>query len=151
MATRRRSVIGGNRNSLAGGARKGFQIEGLAEIQEKLGKIIDNVNGKKALNAYLEGGKILRDQARQNAPYDEGRESGIHLRDAIFVDGRDHGKPSVLVGVNFKQAPHAHWLEYGNARIPAQPYFRPALTQAGQEVATKIKSGLLKVIDDATK
>jgi HK97 gp10 family phage protein len=151
MATRRRSVIGGNRNSLAGGARKGFQIEGLAEIQEKLGKIVNNVNGKKALAVYLDGGKILRDQARQNAPYDEGRESGIHLRDAIFVDGRDHGKPSVLVGVNFKQAPHAHWVEYGNVRTPAHPYFRPALTQTGAQVGSTIKNGLLKVIDDATK
>lgn len=150
MATRR-SVISGSRNSISGDARKAFQIEGLDEIQRKLGDIIDAVNGKKVKEVYLEGAIILRDEAKKNAPYDPKRKSGTHLRDAIFAARGDDNKPNVLVGVRYKSAPHAHIVEYGSVKTSAHPYIRPAIAATGSKIASTINDGLLDIIEDAAK
>jgi HK97 gp10 family phage protein len=145
-----RSTIRGSRNSISRDARQAFQIEGLGEIVDKLAAIVDAPTAREAKEVYYEGGKILADQARANAPYDPDRKKGTHLRDAIFVTRGDESKPDVLVGVRYNQprgAPHGHLLEYGTAKMKAQPFFRPAMTQTGRVIASTIKTGLLRVIE----
>lgn len=149
----RRSVISGSRNSISRDARKAFQIEGIDEILDNVSRVIDGVSGKKAKEVYYEGGKILRDAARRNAPYDPGRKRGTHLRDAIFVDEGPENKPNALVGVRYNPggAPHAHLVEYGSSRSQAQPYFRPAIVSAGPRIGETIKKGLRKIIEEAPR
>lgn len=144
-----KSVASGSRNSISKDARKAFQIEGLEEIQARLAKIINGVTGKEAKQTYYEGGKLLRDQAVYNAPYDPGRKKGTHLRDAIFVSWGDDNKPNVLVGVRYnpKGAPHAHLVEYGTVKMSPSPYFRPAVGQTASVIAATIKNGLQAIIE----
>jgi HK97 gp10 family phage protein len=144
------SVIRGSRNSISGSARKAFGIEGLKEIQDKLKTKIDDVTGQKVKDLVYENGVILRDRARANAPYDPGRKKGTHLRDAIFVSRGDPDKADVLVGVRYRVpgAPHAHLVEYGTSKMQARPFFRPAMAQTGQQIASNIKTGLLKILGE---
>lgn len=146
-----RAPISGSRGALSGAARKGFAIEGLKEIQDRLSKILNETTGREAKRVYLGGGIILRDQVRRNAPYDPKRKKGVHLRDAIFAAAGPEDIPNVLVGVRIGRryqggAPHAWLVEYGSSRSRAQPYFRPALTQTGPKIGRTIKDGLLEII-----
>lgn len=152
MATRR-SIISGSRRSVSASARKAFQIEGIEEIQANLARVLDEVTGEQAKDVYYEAGKILRDAARAKAPYDTGRVKGTHLRDAIFVDRGEKIKPNVLVGVRYKApgAPHAHLIEYGSHKAPAQPYMRPAISGTASRIGKVIEQGLRKVIENAPK
>lgn len=61
------------------------------------------------------------------------------LRSAIY-QAHDTRKtePGVVVykvSQNKGKAPHWHWLEYGNSRMAARPYMRPALSAMGRAVA----------------
>lgn len=149
----RRMPISGSRRSVTGEARKALQIEGLEEIQDRLAAIMNGVTGRQVKDVYYAAGRRLRDRARANAPYDTGRKKGTHLRDAIFVDRGDGNKPNVLVGVRYfpNGAPHAHLVEYGSARNSGHPYMRPAIAQEAAAIASDIKQGLLKIIEDAVK
>jgi HK97 gp10 family phage protein len=124
---------------------------GQREVIAKLKEIMNATNAREVKQVYYEAGTILRDQIRANAPYDPKRKRGTHLRDAVFVDEGREDAPDVLVGVNYRKAPHAHWSEYGNARHAATPYFRPAISQTVPRIAQKIKDGLLAVIAKAVK
>jgi HK97 gp10 family phage protein len=152
MATRR-SVVSGSRSTIGGAARKAFAIEGFKELQDKFAAVIDAPSAKEAKQLYYEQGRILRNQARENAPYDPGRKKGTHLKDAIFVSAGPEEKPDVLVGVRYKApgAPHAHLVEFGTSKMPANPFFRKAIAQAGPTIASNIKSGLIQIIEKAAK
>lgn len=151
-----RAPISGSRQSISGAARKGFAIEGLKEIQDKLSKIVNEVTGREMKRVYLDAGKELRDQIRRNAPYDPKRKKGVHLRDAIFANAGPENIPNVLVGVRIGRkyrggAPHAWLIEYGSSRSRAQPYLRPALSQKGPQIGRTIKDGLLDIIAKNTR
>lgn len=142
-----------SRPSVSREAAKAFRIEGIAEIQANIAKVMNRAVGTAAKDVYYRAGVILRDRARANAPYDPGRKKGTHLRDAIFCGRGDPTKPNVLVGVRYKVpgAPHAHLVEFGTSKWAGKPYFRPALAQSGPQIASTIKDGLLKIINDATR
>jgi HK97 gp10 family phage protein len=115
------------------------QFEGLPELQAKMAELMSRATGKEVKKIWMQAALVLRDAARDYAPiapgpvthYEKGQPPRIiqpgALQAAIFAAYGKEDAPDVLVGVNDKQAPHAHWLEFGNARIPAQPYMRPAL------------------------
>ena len=42
---------------------------------------------------------------------------------------------------NKSKAPHGHWLEFGNSRMPALPFVRPAMSQMDEAV----KQGLARM------
>lgn len=156
-----RSVISGNRNSISRDARRAFHIEGLKEIQENLSKVVSASTGRQMKEVYYDAGVMLRDQARANAPYDDERKRGTHLKDAIFVDWGVDSKPNVLVGVSYglrgrKGAPHAHLIEYGwinraGRRESGKPFMRPAIASTGPRIADHIKNGFLEIIRANTK
>jgi HK97 gp10 family phage protein len=124
---------------------------GQREVIAKLKEVINATNAREVKQVYYEAGTILRDQIRANAPYDPKRKSGTHLRDAVFVDEGREDAPDVLVGVNYRKAPHAHLVEFGSVKTAAKPYFRPAISQSIPRITQKIKDGLLAVIAKAVK
>lgn len=116
------------------------RIEGLAELREKAAVIISRAVGKDVKKIWMQAALELRDAAREYAPvaagpithYAKGQPPQTimpgALKAAIFAAYGKDSAPDVLVGVNYKIAPHAHWLEFGNSRIPPQPYMRPAIS-----------------------
>lgn len=138
--------------SLATPKNKLVVAEGLGELQAKISRVIDRASGKEVKRIWMGGALVLRDEARDLAPSlkrpKKGRVAGL-LRAAIYAAYGDPSKPNVLVGVNYKMAPHAHWLEFGNSRIPAQPYMRPALLATRAKVIAIIAGGYRDLIDKA--
>lgn len=147
----RRRIISASKSTISAETRKAFQIEGLDEILARLSKIMDGMTGKEAKTVYYHAGILLKNQMVANAPYDPGRKKGIHLRDAIFCGRGDENKPHVLVGVNYKKAPHAWLVEYGSHRWQGKPYVRPAITQTGSRIGSTIKEGLIAIIEKHAK
>ncbi len=128
---------------------KAVRLEGMAELQEKISQIIDRATGKDVKKIHMGAALVLRDEARDLAPVlqkpKKGRVAGL-LRSAIFAAYGKDSVSDVLVGVNYKIAPHAHWLEFGNVRIPAQPYMRPAITATRSKVVAVIAEGYRKLL-----
>lgn len=128
------------------------RIEGLPELQAKMAKIIDSSSGIEAKHVWMKAALVLRDEARDLAPVlkkpKKGHIAGL-LKSAIFAAYGDPAKPNVLVGVNYRIAPHAHWVEFGNAHMPAQPFMRPALTATRSMCVAIIAEGYRKLIEES--
>lgn len=121
---------------------------------------MSRATGQEVKKIWMQAALDLRDSARDFAPvakapiihYEAGKpprtiQPGA-LRSAIFAAYGEPEKPNVLVGVNYKIAPHAHWLEFGNVRIPAQPYMRPALTLMRSACVATIAEGYRRLLID---
>lgn len=133
-------------NSINREAQKALRFDGLEEIEAKLSKIINRATGTAAKEVYLKAGMKLRDRARSMVKVKTG-----NLRKGIFAARGDASKQNVIVGVNYKIAPHAHLVEYGTVRAPAHPYMRPALSASKDEMRRTIQDGLEKIIGDAAR
>lgn len=131
-------------NSIRRDAATAFRFEGMAEVLRNVSNVIDKTTGQKVKRVYMDAGLRLRDAAKANAPVKSGR-----LRKSVFAAYGDPAKANVLVGVNYKIAPHAHLVEYGTVNAPPHPFLRPAITQTKSEIRDIISSGLKKIIDEA--
>lgn len=106
---------------------------------------------EKGLNeAVFETGMMLVGTAEAKAPYDRGtlRESGYVSTTTKSTYEKRRGHRNEVrprdngVAVAAFSAPHAHLLEYGTAKMSAQPFFRPALDETKGEMAEKIAVAL---------
>lgn len=136
------------------------RIEGLAELQNNIATLMSRATGKEVKKIWMQAALDLRDAARDYAPvakepithYEKGQpprtiQPGA-LRAAIFAAYGETDKPNVLVGVSYRKAPHAHWVEFGNARMAAQPYMRPALSLMRSDCVATIAEGYRKLLID---
>lgn len=71
-----------------------------------------------------------------------------NLKKAPFADYGDPKKPNVLVGMNYKIAPHAHLVEYGTVKMRPQPYFRPGITSSRSAMAATMLSNAKEFITE---
>jgi HK97 gp10 family phage protein len=126
-------------------ATKALRFEGMEAVLAKLANVVDKVTGKAAKEVFLAAGIKLRDGARARVPVRTGK-----LKKAIFASRGDENKPNVLVGVNYKIAPHAHLVEYGTVRTHPHPYLRPALAVTAAEMRQIIEGGLRRIIQEAS-
>lgn len=149
-----------------------FKIEGLADLDGTLGRLIAETSSATAKNtlrrALTKAAQPVADRAKQLVAVDSGG-----LRDSIKVSGRlanpvgksefhaamkaglgkgaavsamrdarraaDRGS-TIEVYIGPGQQPHAHLIEFGTARSPAQPYLRPAWEETREQVLADIKS-----------
>lgn len=133
------------------------RVEGLDNLLKKLEAL--EVKPAKVRKILLEGAKLISEEAKRLAPYDEKRDKGIHLRDAIFAMGKPRFSEdmSAIAAVSFKRAPHAHLVEYGTGprpgtgQMPASPFWRPAIDNKKNEVVTNVVAGLKDLIEEAVK
>lgn len=134
------------------------RIEGLAALQNNIASLMSRATGKEVKKIWMQAALDLRDAARDYAPiakepiihYEKGQpprtiQPGA-LRAAIFAAYGEPDKPNVLVGVNRRMAPHNKWIEFGNARIPPQPYMRPALSLMRSSCVSTIAEGYRRLL-----
>lgn len=137
---------------------KQVRLEGLPDLQDRMAAILNRATGQEVKKIWMQAALELRDAAREYAPiapgpithYEKGKPPRLiqpgALRSAIFAAyGKDEAQ-NVLVGVNYKIAPHAHWIEYGNSRIAAQPYMRPAITLMRSRMVSIIADGYRQLL-----
>ena len=122
---------------------KAFQLEGVEEIRRNVGKILTKARAKDVKRIYMRAAMVLRNEARDLAPARSGR-----LKSAIFAAYGNPDKQSVLVGVNYRIAPHAHIVEFGSSHAPPHAYMRPAMTYTRSMVVRLIKEGFLQMLED---
>jgi hypothetical protein len=137
---------------------KQVNIEGLAELNDKLSELMDRSTAQEVKKIWMQAGLELRDAAREYAPiaeheityYKAGQAARTiqpgALRAAIFAAYGEDEKQNILVGANYNIAPHCHWIEYGNTRIAAQPYMRPAITLMRDRMVSIIADGYRKLL-----
>lgn len=139
------------RNVLTGKG-KAVRLEGIPEIAANVNKLLKTVGGDKGrkvgdeVKRVLMGGAlVVRDEARDLVPVRTGK-----LKSAIFAAYGDEKQPNVIVGVNYRIAPHAHLVEFGarGGEMPPQPYMRPAVTATRSKVANIVAEGFKKIVDE---
>ena len=140
------------------------KVEGLSQIHKALSELGRKVSNKIAVKAMREGGKIVREQARQNAPVlsqsTPYRRAGT-LKKAIKSSTKvlKNGKIGTVVRVkelttkqietfkvrsgkkgalNPKDPYYWRFLEFGTSKMPAKPFLRPAFEQTKENAATEI-------------
>jgi HK97 gp10 family phage protein len=131
---------------------KAVRWEGIPELQANVNKLLaemghreGQVVGKKVKRVLMGAALTVRDEARDLVPVRTGK-----LKSAIFANYGDERKPNVLVGVNYKIAPHCIFVEYGarGGEMAAQPYMRPAITATRSAVANMVADGLKGIIKE---
>jgi HK97 gp10 family phage protein len=135
---------------------KAVRIEGIPELQAKVALILDRATGNEAKKVWMKAALVLRDEARDLAPVIKIPKPNPRpwqvpgtLKAAIFAAYGDTSKPNVIVGVNYRKAPQAHWIEFGTSNIAAQPYMRPALTATRSMMVAMIAEGYKALIEAA--
>lgn len=103
---------------------------------------------QKALRpAAYAGARVFYDEMRRVVPVWHGDlyESIYHWHnDKISTET----KQVYDIGPNKIKAPHWHWIEYGNARIPAQPYVRPTWESQKKRAVVAMQNRLREKIDE---
>ena len=124
-----------------GDAKITFEVNGLNELMRELSKAGDQA-GDLLEAAALAGGKVVEEQARDNAP----REKGT-LAKSITTGVVDKGQNMVEVGIGpGKKGWYGRFSEHGTSREPARPWLFPAYEQKKEEaenaIAEVIREGL---------
>lgn len=125
------------------------RITGGKELRDELAKLVNEVTGKEMKEVYYQAATILRDEAKRRVPVKTGL-----LKRAIFASKGEERRPNALVGVDYRQAPHAHLVEFGHGgRSPAgpKPYMRPALEAKRKEIRQAMVDGLSAIVEKYTE
>lgn len=121
-------------------------------LENLLKKLPDATKKKVVRLAVAAGARVIRDKAKELAPYDSTRRTGTHLRDAIVVRRVKNTNDLMNIGVLARKAPHGHLLEFGTVKMSPRPFLRPAADTTKQEVAqTTIKALARGIFREAKK
>lgn len=120
-----------------------FEATGFKELEEVLVQMGEDLcYGKTARRVLVPAVKAamkpVAEQIAVTIPYDEENKSGNHMKDTIRVTARvpnskdnrsrHADKDAVVIGmVSIKTDDRGMSQEFGNARVPAQPFMRNAL------------------------
>ncbi len=115
-------------------ARGSWQLQGLEDYLEAIQKVGRDAD-RAAAECVDEAGNILKPAIEADAPvlqHNDPRRIKGQLRSTVFRTGvqQEGDVFSVVVGVDQDDAiPYEKFVEFGTARMAAQPYFRPAVDQ----------------------
>jgi HK97 gp10 family phage protein len=128
-------------------------IDGIPELKANIAAKLDKMMGQAAKKVFMRAAMRMVEEAKDLVPVKTGT-----LRDAIYAAYGDTKKPNVIVGVNYRKAPHAHLIEYGHihtthdgrgtSMTKAHPFMRPALTYARPKMAAIIAEGLKSLVQE---
>lgn len=147
----------------------GFRVDGIEDATAALRKVGDALAAERVQDALLVGAQMLRDRAKRyvriGAGMDNEGDPRMHLRDAIFATKGKLNRiaPSVIVGVSYFVAPHAHLVEGGHINwklgrrkdgrgyevkgpTPAHPYMQPALEASRVDMPALITDMLKRTL-----
>lgn len=117
-----------------------LKVEGLEEVERALKRLSDQAGRAMLRNATRAAARVVQKEAVARAPVREAGPSHPkygHLRDNIKVvmqRSRQGGVQEAAVGTT--RAFWGRFLEFGTARMPAQPFMTPAF-EASREAALR--------------
>ena len=134
------------------------KLEGFAEFEAQLLAMAEGYRSDLvAKNTLVKAAQIAMEpvlaDAVMAAPYDEKNTSSLHLKDSAKLAARipnENDKKSDYVNetdaaiavVSFRKSSVSLSQEFGNARVPGQPFLRVALERNVQRVLDTLKSQL---------
>ena len=128
---------------------KPFQWEGVPQMKKMfndmalaLGPDGMGTAREQLKDVLLVPAQVIRDEAKDLVPVRTG-----NLRDSIYAAKGPSDKRGVIVGVDGRKAPYGRFVERGTSRMPAQPYFRPAMAATRPLVANLIADGLKPLLE----
>lgn len=140
-----------------------FKAEGFKELHDVLIEMGEDLcYGKTARRVLIPAVKAAMkpvfDAVKTSIPYDEKSRSGEHMRDTIRLSGRvpnsrdmraQHADPdAIAVGiVSIRTDDRGMSQEFGNARVPAQPFMRRALESQASRVINILGAHLAYKLD----
>lgn len=126
------------------------KIEGQKALTRSIQRLSKGLDPDKVEPILFKGADKVTQLARANAPMG----STGALKQALVTKKLertgDQPAPS-LSGVDQKVAFYARFVEYGTAKMPARPFFRPAWDSKFQETRKFIRNELKKLIMKAAK
>lgn len=155
----------------------GFNLDGVPELNAKLAEVSEDVKFKGGRFALRKAANLVRDNARQQAARVDDpltpeeieknivvrwsgstfRKTGnLHFRVGILGGAKGHAAASGEVsgqGAGNPGGDTYYWrfLEFGTAKMPAQPFMRPALAESIGAVSSEFITQYKKAIDRAIK
>lgn len=140
-----------------------FKAEGFKELHDVLIEMGEDLcYGKTARRVLIPAVKAAMqpvvEQVKNTIPYDEKNRNGVHMKDTIRLSARvpnsrdmraQHADPdAVTVGiVSIKTDDRGMSQEFGNARVPAQPFMRLALELQASRVVHILGTHLAYKLD----
>lgn len=109
-----------------------MEVTGLDELEQQLIALGEKVGAKVLRDAGVEAMKIVEEDMKQHAGYDE-RSPGPHMRDSIKIRTRKGTKKYAATVVSIRVGPgDEHYMkaspqEFGTVKQVASPFIRPAL------------------------
>jgi len=128
-------------------------LSGDKELLAALDKLPMAVGGKVIKNAIRAGGRQITKAAKEKAPLGPtgNLRKGIGTKLVVYQGDET---AVLMVGVNFRKAPHAHLVEYGHGGpqpAPPHPFLRPAFDAAKATALAKIEKSFRSGIKRETK
>ena len=123
------------------------RIEGLSDLITSLNELTDRVRKNIVRSAVRSGAAVVRDAIKAKAPIKTGATKKsikvkaiggsksnkdlvtFKVRTGVLKDFNQHGDESQPRHVNY-----AKQIEFGNSRMPAHPFIRPAFGEIEQQV-----------------
>lgn len=140
-----------------------FKAEGFKELHDVLIEMGEDLcYGKTAKKVLIPAARAammpVLHTVKTTIPYDELNRSGIHMRDTARITARipnsrddralHADRDAVVVGiVSIKTDDRGMSQEFGNARVPAQPFMRLALETNVTQVVNTLGSYLAYKLD----
>lgn len=115
-----------------------FEIEGTGELEKQLEKIGKSLEDKRLEPIMLARAEKVRDRIIQKAPL--GPTGNLRRSPIAKLLSRRAGYPTTAIaGIDRKIAPHAHLVEFGTVKMPAHPFFRPAVDEMRDVIMGEIR------------
>lgn len=136
-------------------AKLTVRLDGLRELEARVQELRDSLDPDKVEPILLEGARIIANRMREKAPVGP---TGS-LRASIVarqLKRLGKGPAPAVAAVDRKIAPHAHLVEYGHktpegGRVPAHPFFRPAVDETEGAAARHVMQKLDELLDKAVR
>lgn len=129
-----------------------FGLVGARQVGLALRQLSTEVATKIARRSTNAGAQVIKRRAVANIVASPSVDEG-DLRDNVIVKRVTESRLTSehMVTVRTKKAPHAHLVEFGTVKMPAEPFLRPAIEGGAQEAARAIVNAIDGGIQRAAK
>lgn len=130
-----------------------LKIDGLSDLGKRLQTLSADMQGKVARAATAAGAVVIKNAAIQKAPEDTGNlkkniiakrlpKSETNLTSEHIVTVRKGKKTAKQKAAGIRDAYYASFVEFGTAKMAAQPFLRPAFDQNKERAVDAMKNRL---------
>ena len=125
---------------------KTFRMEGIERFNQAVDILIEGVSADNVEPITYGAADIITQEVQRNVDAIN-RVTGLLAGSPVTRQlERRHSAPAPsIAAIDRKTAPHAHLLEYGTVKMPAQPFYRPAVDRKKSEAIDYIASEISKI------